>query len=205
VVHGSSHWPDFVEDMALVCGHEVELEQEGSEPLKAAGDDEAAEVGGALLAWMKQADATQAAARIGSAAQGPSVVVCGTRHIGPQFDSYDITDDVRLLTEAEADTLDALGPGVETIGDVAEFRGVTPQAAGEVLNKLVDRGLVEKEEYALENGQHGYEGSGYTYYIPEPSNRWDRHAAPLAEFGQTDGSVADVEPQKALDEYTAAG
>jgi len=194
VVQGSSFFPGFVETMMTAAGETVELVQEGSDPLEArnAETGEVHERAQSLLLWMKQADVTQAAARVGSATDEESHVFCATRHIGPQFDSYDVTDNVALLTEAERETLDAVRSGREHRDAVGDEREVTPQAAGEILNRLVARGILEKREYAGDNGEHRYEGSDIDNIFIEPSDPPSQYRAPLADHSNHAWSDAEI-------------
>jgi len=205
VVHGAGQWPNFVEDMCELAEEPVELVQEGAEPLEARepGTDTIHPNGQAALHWMRQADVTQACARAGSDADGPTVVVVGTRHVGRQFNAYDVSDDVELLNEAEADTIEAVERGYATISGVASARGVTEQAAGHVLNKLAERGVLDKDEYAEENGQHGFEDTGNKYLFSVPSNDWTRHVAPLAESVSRDSiETPEVEMSDPMEQLT---
>lgn len=208
VVHGASHWPNFVEDMCALLDENVELVQEGSDPLEARDPEtgDINETGQSLLLWMRQADVTQACARAGSDVDGPTVVVVGTRHVGRQFNAYDISDEVELLNEAESETVEAVRRGHDTIAGVAEARGVTEQAAGHVLNTLAERGVLEKDEYAGDYGTHEYEGTDNKYSFSIPSQNWDAHMAPLADFVSREVDEApEPSPEDSMEQLELPG
>jgi hypothetical protein len=192
VVQGSSFWPDFVEDFTLMRGERVEIRQSGSDPAEVVKPDgERSDAGQEMLHWMKQAEPTQAAGRFGSGTDDESIVVLGTRHIGPQFDAYDVTGDVHLLTTKQRLTFDLVSTGrATTATEVAEARGVSPQAAGDVLRRLADAGLLERDEYAGDGGSHEYEGSDIGFSIRNLSDTWTRHEPELSPRSRPGGSAS---------------